>query len=131
MSHDTHVQYSSMSHDTHVTFLSLTNVPVLIASFSFQQLQDRDVQYGTHDGIVRTYVQLCTHFSVCVRVCVRVCVCVCVSNCVQHMISKEENLQADVAAPQVTQVALYRLRNNEGGTPEVVPGCVCEARGKL
>ena len=112
-----------MSHDTHMTFLSLTYVPVLIASFSFQQLQDRDVQYGTHDGIVRTYVQLCTHF------CVRACVCV--SNCVQRMISKVENLQADMAAPQVTQVALYRLRNSEGGTPEVVPGCVCEARGKL
>ena len=47
------------------------------------------------------------------------------------MVSKEENLQADMAAPQVTQVALYRLRDNEEGTPEGMPGCVREARGKL
>ena len=40
---------------------------------------------------------------------------------------KEESLQADVAAPQVTQVALYRLRNNEEGTPKEMPGCVREA----
>ena len=44
------------------------------------------------------------------------------------MISKEENLQADIAALQVTQVALCRLRNNEGGTPEEMIGCVREAR---
>ena len=49
----------------------------------------------------------------------------------QHRVSKEENLQADMAAPQVTQVALYRLRNNDEGTPEEMPGCVREARSKL
>ena len=46
----------------------------------------------------------------------------------QHRVSKEENIQADMAAPQVTQVALYRLRNNEEGTLEEMPGCVREAR---
>ena len=47
------------------------------------------------------------------------------------MVLKEDNLQADMAAPQVTQVALNRLCNNEEGTPEEMPGCVREARGKL
>ena len=32
-----------------------------------------------------------------------------------------------MAASQVTQVALYRLRNNEEGTPKDMPGCVCKA----
>ena len=41
------------------------------------------------------------------------------------MVSKEENLQADMAAPQVTQVALYRLRNNEeGAQEECLDACV-------
>ena len=37
----------------------------------------------------------------------------------------------EATVPQVTQVALYRLHNNEEGTPEEMPGCVCEVRGKL
>ena len=53
------------------------------------------------------------------------------SHCVQEVVSEEEDLEADLAAPQVTQVALYRLRDNEEGTSKEMPGCVCYAEGKL
>ena len=33
--------------------------------------------------------------------------------------------------PKSSKVALYRLRNNEEGTPKEMPGCVRETRGKL
>ena len=41
-----------------------------------------------------------------------------------------ESIQADMTAPQVTQVAPYRLCINDEGTPKVMHGCVSEAGAK-
>ena len=51
--------------------------------------------------------------------------CVCVyATC---SFERGESIQADMTAPQVMQVALYRLCINDEGTPNVMTGCVCDA----
>ena len=42
------------------------------------------------------------------------------------MVSNEGDLQAKLAAPQITQVALHRLCDYEGAAPQEVFGCVCD-----
>ena len=50
---------------------------------------------------------------------------------VQHLLSKEGCLQADLVAPQVQTVALYRLCRHEKGIALEMFGCGSEERSSM
>ena len=80
------------------------------------------IEFAMH---VRIHVCDNTKLATSNAYCIVYCVCVCVyATCGSK---RGESIQADMAAPQVTQVAPYRLCINDEGTPNVMPGCVCEA----